>query len=159
MEKMAPWIKKQLECSGHLRVKDINFCITRKLESDTLSDTLWQDEDWCLSFLSAFALGWWGGCCHFWCYFLCDCCQSQSIEPLNMTKKKISSKTFPLVSWRRAHSYISLFKTVELPLLATKETGKVITGNFVLRAEKKKAEMDMEWLIGSKILLSTLRMK
>jgi hypothetical protein len=55
--------------------------------------------------------------------------------------------------------YISLFKTVELPLLATKETGKVITGNFVLRVEKKKAEMDMEWLIGSKILLSTLRMK
>jgi hypothetical protein len=42
-------------------------------------------------------------------------------------------------------SYISFFQNcVSLPLFGTKEDGKVIIGYFVLRIEKKKAEMDME---------------
>jgi hypothetical protein len=48
---------------------------------------------------------------------------------------------------------------VVLPLLATKEAWKDIIGYIVLRVEIKKAEMDMEWLLGSKILLSSIRMK
>jgi hypothetical protein len=79
-----------------------------------------------------------------------------------MTKKKSLPKPFHLYHEgelflrqipENCLLHIFVQNCVALPLLATKEAGKVIIGYFVLRVESKKAEMDMEWLIGSRVLL------